>query len=317
MFNTMINKLWSNTTEFLANRLKSGTPLAAGDVANKAYVDARTFIPTPAVNPVYCYIRSTGSDSNDGLTEATAKLTLFRAWTTMSSYEFLGRDLIIDIGPGTFTSPELGTCLQTIRQLNGCPSVTLQGAGKDVTTLAAMPGLNAGLILTTLEGLIFFNIYDLRITSDFIPIYATNTTALLQLDRVILQKNTLSVTTTDATYLLNLDGVKCYVMTLTLRGSATIGIGVTNCSWLHFGKHEPQLHSLTIEGNPNFSDAFMVAGGIAGITIPIAYTITGAVTGRRYIAGPGSFIHTVGMGENRIPGTLPGEVYSTIGGFYD
>ncbi len=86
------------------------------------------------------YVRTTGSDDNDGLTASTPLATVERAWRVIESW-ITGRYIVtINLGPGVW--PEI-TVPRSTATLAG---LVIEGAGSAATTIS--PGPNAfGLLL--------------------------------------------------------------------------------------------------------------------------------------------------------------------------
>lgn len=78
-----------------------------------------------------CYVRKTGSDSNDGSSPATAKLTI------QAGINAVNAGGTVDVGPGTYNEDVTITPTQ-----NG---ITLQGAGIDTTTILGTKGPGASV----------------------------------------------------------------------------------------------------------------------------------------------------------------------------
>jgi hypothetical protein len=83
------------------------------------------------------YLRTNGSNANDGMTPATAMLTfnalmlrIYREW------DFCGYSIIIDVGEGTWTGETwtvYGGCIVGCAARMGCPGITISGKGRDKT----------------------------------------------------------------------------------------------------------------------------------------------------------------------------------------
>jgi hypothetical protein len=78
------------------------------------------------------YVRTTGSDSNDGLSSGAAFLTIQKALNVCKTIDFSGYTVTIDVGSGTFSGQVTGGVM--VGQ-GGYANLVISGAGSGSTTV--------------------------------------------------------------------------------------------------------------------------------------------------------------------------------------
>lgn len=243
-----------------------------------------------------------GSDSNNGLTVGTAFQTIQRAFTVLQNlYDFNGFVATVSIAAGTYAAGG---------QLNG-----------------AIPGLTgpSSLLVTTSGGTVTVNGVGAAFGANQASMFALNSSALVLNCTTsgglgaavsaaggslihILSTPTFGTCGTDHVIAAT-GGQVAYFAPETISG------GAPN----HFRSHSGgQIRAngvaATLNGTPNFSNAFAVADE-CGVLEGVGYTVvSGTATGIRYAAISNGVINAGGGGANVFPGNAAGSV--ATGGQY-
>ncbi|MDR1656119.1 MAG: hypothetical protein LBT47_01000 [Deltaproteobacteria bacterium] len=245
------------------------------------------------------YIRKTGSDANDGLTAATAYLTLAKAFDQLHAVDFIGQHLIFDIGAGNWTNEMSyeGGWLATILLSSDIKGpVTIRGAGN--TTIIDGQSVRNGISLVnvpyhvTIQGLKFLNCL-ISISSNH---------SLSWLDGVLtFVGNNLNsggaISCVNNSYMSA--GASCII---TLSGDFYWSLSATFNSTL-------ALSAALVFSSPTHGYAAVHAAVYGCLYLnPGTSTVTGSATGTRYHVYAKGLINTGGRGENLFPGTVAGNV---------
>lgn len=241
------------------------------------------------------YVLTTGSDSNNGLTNTSsgAFLTIQKAIDTVGMLDCSIYDVSIQVGAGTYAPI-------TLKSFLGAGKVTITG---DTTTPAnviisstSTDGVGGSNVIGRykIEGFKFTNATSgshIKIYNTYLEVganeYGTATTAHIWLE----QNAYVEVT---ANYAIS-GGATRHLF-------ATTG-GVFVCS----------AKTVTITGTPAFSTATVVGSRTGVFNLP-GNTYSGSATGSRYIASFNAVIDVAGGGATYLPGNAGGT--ATTGGQY-
>jgi len=267
-------------------------PTGPNDIAPKRYVDARVLY----ADRTY-YVRSDGSDTNDGLSDSSAGafLSIQKAVNTAAAMEFNGFNVTISVGSGTYGAATLKAC-----SLQG-GSVSLIG---DTTTpgnvvisassASAISGNNAGE--WTVKG---FKVSTTTSGSGIDTRGYTN---------INVGNMDFGACATNHIYARD-SGRISVVADYVITGSATVHMYSSG-----LGNVVMSGRTVTLNGTLTFSQ-FALAVSVANIYAgACTFTVNGSVSGTRYYAGLNGVINTNGGGASYLPGNSAGSVAS--GGVY-
>lgn len=243
------------------------------------------------------YVRTDGSDSNNGLanTAAGAKLTFAGAYAAYQKLDTAGFTVTIQMQNTTWTAQ----CLVT-----GGPAV---GGGPLLIDFAG------GTLNVTGASCIAVS------TNEPITVYVQNvtltTTGAACLDclvpaSVLVSTGTVFGSSSNYHLRANAPGAIFYAAdNYTITGGAV-------CHWQTFGSGSSiqiEFITITLTGTPNFSGAFVNAQD-TGYVLATGLTFSGSATGTRYVAQTNGGIQTGGGGANYFPGNGAGT--TATGGYY-
>lgn len=330
----------SNIDGFFAGAAISGLPVAS-DFAQKTYgifEDTRdtTLAPILAANvggtieyparirltgKTQLYVSTTGNDSNDGLTPATAWATLQHAALFIgSTLDLAGFEVDVNIGAGTFVgwgNPTyvgggliqfLGAGVASTTILSG-PNDGVYNFGNCIDCSFALGGTIVSADALTFEPSRNFAAVNNAVTGNFFQIGNFLTSPVgLGYDTTNFPANLLASTLAGAVIVVA--GPQTVTGNGTLQ-AVNLATGGPGSFLFDFG-------SWTISGNISVSSGFATAA-ISGVyEVLSTFTVTGSVTGPRFVAKAGGIIasNTPGsLGPNYLPGSTAGTV--DLSSFYD
>lgn len=236
---------------------------------------------------------STGNDSNNGLTTATAKRTIgaavTTAWTFTANSQFT---VTIHVAPGTYneavTTPVFIGPFVTIVGSSGNPSDVLVNASIGDCFLVAGPN-NLTVQAVTVES------SGASILAGFGAINGAS----------LITNNTRSLGLTGAVFAAA-SGGNINPGTHTVNGNAT-GLFNANTAGT-IGPNGATNYSFSSAVTFSGATAVVQSGGIINlpITSPITFTNPGNVTGQRFNASINGVIFAPSLGVNFFPGTIAG-----------
>jgi hypothetical protein len=244
------------------------------------------------------YVRTDGSNANDGLSDnsAGAFLTIQKALDVAKALDLAGHTITVQVAAGTYTA----SILVDVPWLGG--NVILRG---DTSTPAnVILSHNAYGAFTVSAGIL--SVEGFRIQNS----------AASSLGNGILVSNNAVV---------NISGNMTFAactrahMELLSGGSVNVNAGYTisgnapNHWLLNTGNIVLSGQTITLSGAPAFSSTFLNAQNRAGATVYNA-TFTGSATGKRYNATLNAVINTFGGGASYFPGDVAGT--TATGGQY-
>jgi hypothetical protein len=244
------------------------------------------------------YVRTDGSDSNNGLSNSAggAFLTIQKAIDTVATLDLSIYDATIQIGPGTYAASV---------QLK-----SLVGAGKAIILGDETTPANVAISTTSADA-IWSNL--IRGTWALRGLKIQTTTS----GRGIAVQGRGCVVE-----IQNLDFGACASQHMNARSGAHIlqtgNYAISGGSAFHWnaiggGTIECQNHTITLTGTPAFGSAFAIAQ-ITAVILAASTTFSGAATGVRYSALTNAVIYTGGGGANYLAGNAAGATAS--GGQY-
>ena len=260
------------------------------------------------------YVRTDGSDSNDGLsnTAGGAWLTLNHAWKTIcTTLDLAGYRVTISIGSGTFAAGASSygdtagadSSYQRVYVPLGAGSVAFVGAGSGSTIVQASDNSNyCGFdIAHACDSLISVSsmTIDLLGTGDYTGIQAAAP--------VNISISSCAFINTDFSVVYNASvGAKMDAFNNSYTGNPwVVAFGSASARLSLFGSH-------TLNGTPAWGRAFAVSN-FAYVRV-VFVTWSGSATGKRYDATDNGVITTFGGGATYIPGSVAGTTAS--GGQY-
>lgn len=250
------------------------------------------------------YVRTDGSDSNNGLANTTsgAFLTIQKAVDTVADTVDLGAyNVVIQVADGTYTGAV------SLRKVVGRGTVTIRGNTSN----------NASVIISTTSATCITNISGqvgtwyvewLKMTA------ATSGNCVYAgaASTIILNNVNFGSVTSSSQHMMAEQGGKIQIMSAyTISGGAYSHFTASGAGseWRHTGSY-----TVTISGSPTFT-TFANATSNAGV-IASSVTYSGAVTaGARYSAVLNAIINTFGGGASYFPGSTAGS--TATGGQYN
>jgi len=276
----------------------SGTCIGTGGVSKTRLTNSTTF-----------YISTTGSDSADGKTPATAWATLQHGWDTVKNeYDIWGQQVVFQLADGTYTSG-----LQAAGNLTGdysAQQVTIRGNVANPGAVVIQPtGTNPSFSATwgamyAIEGL---KMDHHNTTSDMVMVgqYAT-----IAIGHVEFGYNFNPWNDITAAFLAHVMIYADY----TISGGGQTHMDIANDSSLVFPTNcNAGLFTVTILNNPNFPAGFIYVASNAQAHVQ-AITWNGTVQGPRFVVEGNGIIDTCTNDLNYLPGNAPGIIRS--GGQY-
>jgi hypothetical protein len=272
--------------------------------ASTAYVDSATREKLSA-NRTY-YVRTDGSDSNNGLSNASggAFLTLQKAIDTVSTLDIAGFNVTVQVGDGTYSE------VLTLKNVVGFAApgnLVIQGnTGDDdavIVTTAGSVFTATGLSVTW--RLRYMKIVGTNTNSGAIT--ATNGSTI-EIDNLVFGFDT---TGADAHLLASNGGCISAVGNYAIDGGADRHFNAVDGGLINTA-----FRTVTFRGDCTFASGFAEssAGGIARVR-GMTFTLGGfTVTGVRYSASSNGVINTTGGGASYLPGNSAGS--TATGGQY-
>ncbi|MBX9773664.1 MAG: hypothetical protein K2Y71_04545 [Xanthobacteraceae bacterium] len=240
------------------------------------------------------YVRTDGSDSNNGLanTSGGAFLTIQKAVDTAAALDLGIYNVTISVGAGTFTTPVV------LKSYVGFGPITIDGAGLASTTVSTTSA--HGFSATNVTGQ--WNISNLAITT-------TTGGIALNVDRSYVRFSAIAFGAC-ATYhiVATAGGVVTCFGNYTINGNAQIHWLAQNNGFIGVSGV-----TITLTGTPAFSVQFANAGLVASMDVR-NNTFSGSATGTRYLANRNAVIETNGGGATYLPGNAGGS--TATGGQY-
>lgn len=275
-------------TAYQTLRINSGATAPEWATAREVLTANRTY-----------YVRTDGSDSNDGLADTAggAFLTIQKAFDVICTIDLNGKDVTVQIGDGTYTAG-----LNFNKPWVGGNLVFQGNSGTPANVVISVTSANGVQSTAPLSGVV--TIKDLKITC------ATGGSGLLHNKAGLMQ-------------IANLDFGACVTAQIQCQGPGadilvTGNYAITGACARHFiaseqGRITAASRTITITGTPAFSTAFADASRL-GLIMAQGMTFSGSATGARYSAITNAVIHTGGGGATYFPGNAAGS--TATGGQY-
>lgn len=277
--------------------------VAPGDIVHLVYdgtVFQLTGVSFMAFTPVTLYVRSDGSDSNDGSanTAGSAFKTLQGCISAALLRYGVQRPLDIRLGiPGTYAAPTtiLSYANVSITGDPGSPAAYIIAGGAAGVNVLSPQSMKVSVIGC-----------NLRCDYTSRRIISAANGATFGLSNCVLSSTLLP-------YSLIAASVGAQV---TISGNITITTGATYAfESLQGGQiFFDNTATITFSGGPTFSGSTVIAADLSVLTAQTGATFIGSVTGKRYQSNNLSLIQTSGAGINLFPGTIAGTVAN--GGVY-
>ena len=239
------------------------------------------------------YVRTSGSDSNDGLSTGGAFATIQKAIDTVAGLDLSVYDVTISVGTGTFTGGN------TLKRLVGAGTVRIQGAGS--STVISVTGNNcfygSGVSQWVLSSM------RMTTTSSGNAVFVENAATV---DIQNIEFGALP----NGAYHMRADANA----RITAIGDYTITGAASAHMLVVWGGHITVAgRSIAVSGNPSFGSAFALASRLGKIEAN-SNTYSGSAVGSRYLCDNNSVIFTNSGGANYFPGSAAGT--TATGGIY-
>jgi hypothetical protein len=245
------------------------------------------------------YVRTDGSDSNDGFlnTSAGAFLTLQKAIdVAYGKIDLAGFDVTIQIADGTYTAG----CSIIAPQL-GPGTITLQGNNTSPANVVISQAGDNAIFITNGA---YLAVKDLKLQT------TTSGHGILATRNGVVEFQNLNFGTCAGRHIRAEDGA-----IVSALGNYAISGGAAN----HWQASGPGAtirctgKTIALSGTPNFSSAFAYAL-IGGVMVIDSNSFSGSATGVRYLSQENSILHVNGGGATYLPGNSAGSVAN--GGIY-
>ena len=252
-------------------------------------------------SPRTYYVRTDGSDSNNGLTNtaAGAFLTIQRAVDVVSNTLDMGSNqVVIQVGPGTYAAVTLKPCTGTLTFPVNLVGDTTTPSNVLITTSTA----TAAIAIVGANNL--WAVKGFKVSATGSASYGAWAHQMANL------------------YLYQMEFGACVVAHMTARQGGLINpvanYTISGNAQSHFltisnGLIQGNALTVTLTGTPAFSSAFASTSN-AGVIQTTSFVFSGTATGKRFSAVNSSIINT-GGGPNYYPGDVAGTVAS--GSYYD
>lgn len=243
------------------------------------------------------YVRSDGSDSNNGLanTSGGAFLTIQKAVDVVASLDLGIYDVTIYVGAGTWTAPV------TLKTLIGASKVTIRGVNADMTST----------VISTTAADCFTGVFMGQYRLEYMKLQTATSGSCINVaggGAVLRWANVNFGAAGGANHVIASAGAL-----VDAAGAYTIsGGGYSHISAYDCANARISGISVTISGTPAFTGAFAVSGRVASL-LAVSVTFSGAATGKRYMAEVNGVITTLG-GATFLPGDTAGT--TSTGGQY-
>lgn len=244
------------------------------------------------------YVRTDGSDSNNGLTDSPsgAFLTIQKALDVAGTLDFSIYNVTINVGAGTFS----GTGSSILKAFAGSGTLNIIGAGAGSTTISRTSG-------TCFYGdhtFCKYRISDMKLQT------TTSGDCIFLFGPGLLNHSGIEFGTSAGTHLRAEQGASLVAIgNYSISGNATYHM----TAGLH-SRINSSGRTVTTSSTPAFSIAYAGSNRLSYVLANgMTFTGTGA-TGLRYIAISGGYIDTNGGGASYFPGSSAGS--TSTGGTY-
>ena len=244
------------------------------------------------------YVRTDGSNSNDGLTNTSggAFLTIQKAIDAVSALDLGVHDVTIAVANGTYADP-----IQ-LKSLVGAGQVTISGDAATPANVLISTGANTCINAANITGRWRLSGLKLQATSGGSTCIAADGTT------VTLTIGNLDFGAVTTAHLFVQNGAQIAVdAAYTASAGAAYHWGIIN------GRLQLGAVTLTMSGSPAFASAFCLCTRLGYIRCNAA-AFSGAATGKRYDASANGVIFTGGAGATFLPGSFAGT--ASTGGQY-
>lgn len=242
------------------------------------------------------YVRTDGSDSNDGLSNSSggAFLTVQKAIDVACALDLSIYSVTIQIGAGTYTSPIAG------KSYVGAGPIYIKG--DETTPSNVLFNITSG----TSSVMTFDGVIGLYILSGFK--FQSSVLHGIAVSNSYVQAHHIEVGACNGVQLAaNFGGLLRVTSDYTISGGGSVHLNTSRG-----GVISAPYVAVTVTGTPNFSAAFCLANEFSFIRAPGSFT--GAATGVRYSASGNAVIATGGGGASFFPGDSAGS--TATGGQY-
>ncbi len=244
------------------------------------------------------YVRSDGSNSNDGLsnTSGGAFLTIQKAIDTASALDNSGFAITIQVADGTYTGANI------CRSFVGSGLITI--IGNTTTPANCLISTTAATCFTCSNVLGAWRIegFKLQTTTSGFGIIASG-------------KSNLSLGVMDyGTMASGFSHIYCETGASIIQSSTSYTISGGASSHIravHCGQITQNVNTVTLTGTPAFGAAFAFADNLSLIRA-VSNTYSGSATGTRYSVTGNAVIDTAGGGASYLPGNAAGSAPSGL-----
>ena len=251
-----------------------------------------------AANRTY-YVRTDGSDSNNGLADSAggAFLTIQKGIDVASTLDFYGYTVVVQVKDGTYTGAVI------VRRMTGCDSAydfILRG---NVTTPSNC------VISTTSAHAIRVEDSGTQVGIEGFKLQTTTSGHCLQIytDVFVSLANLMVFGACADNHINMVGGFLTITSGYTINGNADYHYSCDAGATITFNS------ACTVSSTPAFANKFAYAGQNVSISLYLA-TFTGSATGTRYLAELCGTINTYGGGASYFPGNSAGS--TATGGQY-
>lgn len=246
------------------------------------------------------YVRTDGSDSNNGLanTSGGAFLTIQKALNTAATIDFAGFSVTIQVGDGTYTA---GLSIPVmVGQGNASDLIISGNAATPANVVVSVTSANAVALLSP-SAMVRLQNFEIRTTT-------SGSAISNQAGHVEIHTGMRFGAVATAMIFVRRGGLVVATDNYTVAGNAQRRVLVRE-----HGVYIEDARTITYSGTPAFSAANVDATS-GGVVSSASSTQSGAATGTRYAVALNAIISTAGGGATFYPGNVAGT--TATGGQY-
>lgn len=246
------------------------------------------------------YVRTDGSDSNNGLTDSAggAFLTIQKAVDVANGMlDAQTFQVTVQVRDGTYTTPLI------VRAMLGTKPLIIRGNSSTPSNVHV--NVTGSAFLTELPSA-FVQLFDMKITATTVAIFA-NPAGIIEYGNIVFGSAGLRHVSAQTR------GYVTPIGSYTIEGGAQQHVFSNNGGAIRLGAPSSTI-TITLSGTPNFTDAFAKAVAANLYVSGSPPTFSGAATGKRYDTSLNGVINTFGAGDLFFPGNVDGT--KSTGGEY-
>jgi len=244
------------------------------------------------------YVRTDGSDSNDGLanTAGGAFLTIQKAVDTIATIDLNGKNVVVQVANGTYTTPVI------LKEVVGysAPGCLIIRGSTGTPANVVLSTTNASAVAATAIGSVW-RIEGMRLQT-------TTSGAGIWIISAGIQYGSVDFGACASAHVVAQSNARLAVI-----APYSVSGGSQWHAFVQTSTIDGNFHTVTLTGTPAFSVEFIRTVGSAYVNWP-GTTFSGAATGTRYLVSLNAVVNTNGGGASYFPGSVAGS--TATGGHY-